>query len=214
LLSNTKYYIFYTIIFVVFAVVISYTNSRLDVAIYINSQNSVFFDYFFKYSTYLGHGLIIGILALYLIFTNKKYFYITVFSSLLTTLIVRFLKIYVNAPRPISYFKSVCPTDYDFHFVEGVKIASQHSFPSGHTATAFLFFFLLSFFYAQKRYFLQFVFFFLALIVAYSRLYLFQHFFIDVAVGALIGVISAIISVFFVSKILKNIKENGFIKIH
>ncbi len=187
--------------------------SRLDVVIFVNSHNSHFADLFFKYFTYLGHGALLGVLLIYMFFKNKKYFYITIFSSILTFIIVRLLKLFVFAERPITYFKYSCPTDYNFHFVEGVKIASYRSFPSGHTATAFLLFFLMTIFFAKQKPIVQLVFFIFALLVGYSRLYLFEHFLIDVAAGAFVAVLSVIISIFFVKKFLKNTEENGFFKI-
>ena len=187
--------------------------SRLDIEVFINSHNSHFADLFFKYITYLGHGALLGILLIFTVFKSKKFFYITIFSSILTFIFVRLLKLFVFAERPITYFKYSCPTDYGFHFVEGVKIASYRSFPSGHTATAFLLFFLMSVFFAKQKPFLQIIFFVLAFIVGYSRLYLFQHFLLDVGTGAFIAIFSVILSIFFVNKFLKNTEENGFIKI-
>ena len=72
------------------------------------------------------------------------------------------------------------------HFVEGVRLHEYNTFPSGHTTLAFSFFFLLSVFF-QKPW-LSAVFFVLALLVAYSRMYLSMHFLADVWVGSILGI--------------------------
>lgn len=73
------------------------------------------------------------------------------------------------------------------HFVPNVDVHSFHSFPSGHTATMFCFAVLLSLL-LRKRW-ISIVLLVLAVLVGYSRIYLLQHFLMDVAVGAAVGVI-------------------------
>ncbi|RYD68900.1 MAG: phosphatase PAP2 family protein [Sphingobacteriales bacterium] len=71
----------------------------------------------------------------------------------------------------------------------------DNSFPSGHTASAFCLFTLLALFVANKKYGLFFL--LMALLVAYSRIYLSQHNFIDTYVGAWIGILSALVIYFY-----------------
>lgn len=71
------------------------------------------------------------------------------------------------------------------HFTEGVKVHAHYSFPSGHTATAFCIatvVILLS-----RKAWVGTVITLLAVGVALSRIYLIQHFVVDVAAGAVIG---------------------------
>jgi len=70
--------------------------------------------------------------------------------------------------------------------VDGIKILSHHSFPSGHSATAFAFCFCIAFF--VKKRIIQFFLFILAFLIGFSRVYLSQHFFVDVLFGSLIGI--------------------------
>jgi undecaprenyl-diphosphatase len=70
-----------------------------------------------------------------------------------------------------------------------VTIPHSHSFPSGHTATAFAGATALSFFYPRGAP----AFFVLAAAIAYSRLYVGVHFPLDVAGGVVIGVATALL---------------------
>jgi undecaprenyl-diphosphatase len=70
-----------------------------------------------------------------------------------------------------------------------VTIPHSHSFPSGHTASAFAGATALSFFYPRGAP----AFFVLAAAIAYSRLYVGVHFPLDVAGGIVIGVATALL---------------------
>jgi undecaprenyl-diphosphatase len=70
-----------------------------------------------------------------------------------------------------------------------VAIPHSHSFPSGHTATAFAGATMLSFFAPRAAP----VFYVLAAAIAYSRLYVGVHFPLDVAGGIVIGVATALL---------------------
>ena len=70
-----------------------------------------------------------------------------------------------------------------------VAIPHSHSFPSGHTATAFAGATALSLLYPRGAP----VFYVLAAAIAYSRLYLGVHFPLDVVGGAVIGAVTALL---------------------
>lgn len=75
--------------------------------------------------------------------------------------------------------------------VENIHFATRNSFPSGHTTAAMAMcstFALLSTKPWHKTFFLI-----LGLAVGYSRIYLSQHFFVDVYVGSMIGVGTAFV---------------------
>ena len=90
-----------------------------------------------------------------------------------------------NIYRPSKYFELY--ETYQLHFVDGVKLHSLQSFPSGHTGTSFNVFLTLAI--ITKNKFLKLTYFILAVLVAYSRIYLSQHFMIDIVVGSIIAVI-------------------------
>jgi len=71
----------------------------------------------------------------------------------------------------------------------------ERSFPSGHTAAAFCLFTFLAFILTPRYKWLGIVFFILAMLVGYSRLYLAAHFFHDVYFGSLFAVLFTILVV-------------------
>jgi membrane-associated phospholipid phosphatase len=75
---------------------------------------------------------------------------------------------------------------------------SAGSFPSGHTASAFSMFLVLSHF--SKNRWRSFSCFLAAFFVGYSRMYLAQHFFADVYGGAIIAVIMTIVVIYILEK--------------
>jgi len=66
-----------------------------------------------------------------------------------------------------------------------------HSFPSGHTATAFAFFGVIGFAY-RRRWAWSFL--VVASVIAWSRLYINAHFFSDVLVGVVVGLFFALLT--------------------
>jgi len=83
-----------------------------------------------------------------------------------------------------------------------------HSFPSGHTITAFAFFLALTFF--TKNHAWQVLYFVLAVLVGFSRIYLQQHFAIDVLVGSLVGVLVTMGCKFMLDKFPIKWIDNSF----
>ena len=128
-------------------------------------------------------------------------------NLLLTTIIVQPIKRIVNAPRPITWFSDNHP-DINLTLVEGVKMNEWHSFPSGHTTTFFVLFFTLSIIICTKnikgKNILALICFLCASFGAYTRIYLSQHFALDVFAGILIAVFSTLSLYFFLVKKTKN----------
>jgi membrane-associated phospholipid phosphatase len=162
-----------------------FTKTELHIAS--NRANNIFFDFFFKYATYLGDGAMIALLFIALLFVKYRYAFAFLTGSLLTSLVVNVMKkvIFHEMYRPSKYFELF--ETYKLHLIDGVKLHQLQSFPSGHSATAFNLFF--TFAIIVKNNTLKFIFLMLAYLVAYSRIYLSQHFLIDITVGSFIGVI-------------------------
>lgn len=162
-------------------------------------------DTFFKYFTNVGDGLFWLLWALLIIIKKgKKYLPLLFASVIFSTLLTQISKqvIYPDEPRPLQAI-----TDQSqVHYVTGVTVHSINSFPSGHTATAFSFLLLLVLFSQTNA--LLLLGFAAALLVAYSRIYLGQHFPLDVGAGMLVAVSTMILSVMvqrrFENKTLEN----------
>ncbi len=154
---------------------------RGEILLFLNKNRTEFLDYFFKYSTYLGDGLYIFLAAVLFTLLRLRLALLTFLTFALSGIFVQIVKHIAVIPRPKSYFPSGV-----LFFIEGVKVYSTNSFPSGHTAAAFAFFLMLTFFLKNKAW--GFLFFLLAVSTAFSRIYLLQHFFIDTYFGSMAGV--------------------------
>ena len=114
-----------------------------------------------------------------------------VVAGLLQLVIVQALKhgLFAHHLRPIHFFQQMGIT---VHSIASVDQGMYYHFPSGHTAMTFTAFLCLATF-SHRRWW-QFVCGLLAVAVAYSRLYLAQHFILDTIAGATIGILCVIIS--------------------
>ena len=131
-------------------------------------------------------------------------------NLLLSTLFVQPIKHIVHAPRPLTWFAENMP-DISLPLVEGVRMNYWLSFPSGHTTTFFVLFFSLSIILCAEnikgKNILSFICFLCATFGAYTRIYLSQHFALDIFAGILIAVCSTIILYFF---LIKKTKDTQF----
>jgi membrane-associated phospholipid phosphatase len=169
--------------------------SKEESFLLVNQSHSKFLDYLFYYATRLGKGSMYVVLLIAALFMRYGYVVTVGAAAGIQTLLVHVPKrlIFPDALRPIRHFDGLA----DLHILENVKVHAHYSFPSGHTATAFCLFTLLAIFLNKRQWELPL--FFLALMVAYSRIYLAQHFFVDVYVGSLIGVVSALFAYWLIN---------------
>jgi membrane-associated phospholipid phosphatase len=142
------------------------------------------FDFFFYYWTNLGDAILY--LALIPLLTMKRFSFgvFMALSAILQAIVIHICKrgIFRGAPRPVEYLEGI-----DFHQVPGLKLHHWNSFPSGHTATAMgIATALMIIFHKNER--LRIFFLIAALLVAFSRVYLMQHFYLDVVIGSLVGI--------------------------
>lgn len=138
--------------------------------------------------------MVLAAVSLIFIFISFRYAFIFFTSFLLSSFLTQFLKhtFFAGMPRPLKYFEG---SGFDLYIVSGIKYNYLNSFPSGHAASAFALFFGLALLVKNKM--IKLLLLILACSVAYSRVYLSQHFFVDITFGSLIGVVSIILSYFF-----------------
>lgn len=158
--------------------------------IYINQWHNPGADFFFRHVTHLGDGLFAIVLALAMLWVRFRHTLQLLLSWGISGLAVQLLKrtFFADQVRPAAYFKQSTP----LHYVEGVTVHFNYSFPSGHSATAFAIFLSLSIALQGRSNWLSFICFALASLVAFSRIYLVQHFGEDVYAGAWIGTLTAL----------------------
>lgn len=146
-----------------------------------------FTDFVFPFITALGDSGIIWLVAALALVCSKKYRrwgILLVVSLLLTHVLGDYvIKPLVARPRPFMQLPGhtlliAPPRDF--------------SFPSGHTATAFCASFVL--WRADKRF--GTAAFVLALLIAFSRMFLFVHYPTDILAGAILGLICATLTIF------------------
>ena len=163
----------------------------------INQFHHPILDVFFANITHLGDGLILIIPIVFFIFNKYCYLLLLAISSIIHLVLVHIAKKWVfhGMPRPAEFFK-----DIPFYEVPGVELHHWGSFPSGHTTTAFM---LATFLYLvlPKKMKIHWLLMGIAFLVGFSRVYLMQHFLMDVWAGALLGIFSSLISYFIVLKV-------------
>jgi membrane-associated phospholipid phosphatase len=169
--------------------------------IYLNQfVGNPYVDMFFFYITYLGDGIVVPFILLIILIYNIRLGLYATCSVLSATIFSQLLKrvFFDDVNRPFYIFQWLYK--YPLRYVDGVDKHIHNSFPSGHATQAFAVFMCLSF-VTQNKY-LKFIFYCLALFTAISRVYLSQHWLIDVTVGSLIGMLFSVL--FYYLVIAKN----------
>ncbi len=151
-------------------------------------------------TTLLGEYVGVILVLVFLFFKGKHFIPVYLIALLITFLVSQGLKRFVfeHENRP-SY------TYEHLEKIEGLEHHKHHSFPSGHTSTAFAIFTILAIAYPKKG--VPFLGAMLAVLVGISRIYLGQHYLNDVVIGAIIGLFTSLTVVHFYA--LYGQKKNG-----
>ncbi len=172
----------------------SYYLGKNEFFLLLNTNLGIFADYFFGIFTNAGDALIwIGVAAIILLMKRKELFKLIICAFVCTTFFTQICKYLIvpEEPRPWSAIQNHSL----IHQVFFIKPWLISSFPSGHTATAFTIYLL--FCLILKNNIWLFTGLLYAVAVAYSRIYLAQHFPFDVAGGIAVAVASIFLSLFF-----------------
>jgi len=183
--QNKVFIVLYALVFCA-ALTIIFCTDKLQLHLFFNGLINPSFNDFFKYATYVGDGIFIILFAVLLLFFNVQKSVTLLLCYLVSAGVTQGLKyaFFGDVDRPILEFAH---HNLSLQVVEGVDLNIHHSFPSGHATAAFSLFFFLSFF--SKNNVLQVLCFIGAILVAFSRVYLSQHFFEDITVGSFMGVV-------------------------
>jgi membrane-associated phospholipid phosphatase len=163
------------------------------VELWLNARHIPFLDSFFRYTTVVGDGITAALFALILL--TFSYYKTIVYTTaiLLNTFLIQGLGkkvLFSHLVRPKNFF----PDDVTLNFVENFKTYGYQTFPSGHTGAAFTWLSFLALL-LPKKYGLPL--FLVALLVGISRVYLLQHFFVDIYAGSIIGTAGVLLSNYY-----------------
>ncbi|MFD0793593.1 phosphatase PAP2 family protein [Mucilaginibacter litoreus] len=193
--KKTKYFLIPYLIILLACIIIKLLYTRSEIYFAVNSFYTDFLDLTEPYITYIGDGITIAIISALLLLVNFRASFLLITSYALSSLIAQVLKRGFDMPRPRLYFKDQLDK---IHFVKGLYILALHSFPSGHTVTAFSAGVVATYLVKNKAWSSFFL--FLALMVGYSRMYLSQHFFEDVLAGSVIGILITFIWITYIDQ--------------
>jgi len=189
---------------------IKLTFTREEIYFAVNMHNYPLADTLAPYFTDLGNGwTTVALAAILLLYNYGKALFMGIVYAV-TSITAQIIKHIFDAPRPTLYFQAQLS---HIHLVQGVYMLKLHSFPSGHTVTAFSTTVLITYWCKNKLW--GFPLLLVAILVGYSRMYLSEHFFEDVTAGSVIGVITtvALISWLDNKKFLHSAKWNrGLLK--
>ena len=156
----------------------------------VHSTRNVVFDYLFTTITLFGESKTIIVLAVVLLLIPKhqKLFLPLIVCLILSTGVNMCMKELIQRARPVGVFLPNPPYNYD--------MPTSFSFPSGHSQNGFLFYFLLLY-VLMRKYFknhknkkaIMIASTVVIALIPFSRIYLGVHFFTDVLVGTLLGLL-------------------------
>lgn len=182
--SALKWFLIVTSLFALPVSVALLTMDRFELHRVMHPIHTGSLDLFFRYATYLGDGLTPTLIALFLLlFRPMRSFLMMALGCTLSAIVVQVLK-----QGPFSWMDR--PSGFreqlgDLHWVPGLELHGHFSFPSGHTTAAYSMCFALAVLVGRKGWGAAIA--VLAALIAYSRVYLNQHFTLDLWAGMIIG---------------------------
>lgn len=185
-LLQNRYFFIPFLIWVIIGGILLTLYSRNELFFAINRLHTPFLDKLNTVFSAYGRGDIIPIFLVSLLmipaYRNRNYMLTTLCFGVLIPTTIYFTKVFFDTPRPLKYYQN-----FPVHTVPWLDNAFETSFPSGHTIGAFGFFLLISLYLPPLKKGWSVLFFFLSLTCGLSRLYLGQHFFVDIYAGSIIG---------------------------
>ncbi|MBL7964329.1 MAG: phosphatase PAP2 family protein [Flavobacteriales bacterium] len=166
------------------AAVAVFTTDKLALHASLNAEHQPLGEWFFAWFTHLADGLVPTALALtILILRDLRSFLLLGGSCALSAIIVQVLKrqVFPGHDRPVKFLDVMPAMDW----VQGIELHHHFSFPSGHSTAAFSMCLALAVIIGRPAW--GFALALLASALAYSRVYLSQHFTEDVLAGAFLG---------------------------
>lgn len=203
-LQRTQYFLLFSSIFIVYSLILVIISDKTALHLWFNQFHHPIADEFFKRISLVGDGFFALILLPYLFLTKKiKTLLLGIFTCAFAGIFSQFLKLMVfqESLRPSGLF-----SEKTLHLVEGTDLGTYHLLPSAHTATAFAFCMLCSYIFRKNK--MNSIYFaLLAILVGISRVYLSQHFLVDVVGGSVLGIFCFVLAFAMVQSIKKKLPK-------
>ena len=185
-LREKKEFFFFFFFFTLCALIALFGTGNEEFSKYVNAISNPIADNFFYFITYLGDGVFAALFVVFLFLLRLNLGFVSLISIIIPGLVTQVLKrfFFPSIPRPSVVFNKFIESN-NWHLVDGVDLHSYFSFPSGHTTTVFSICCLSILIIKNKVYHVPIL--ILGVLTGFSRIYLSQHFLIDVFVGGIIG---------------------------
>jgi membrane-associated phospholipid phosphatase len=176
-------------LFILTGFILVMITEKLPLHLSVNAMTGGSSDQFFAIYTHIGDGIVVPIIILLVSLIKKTkfipHFFLGMVTFAIAGLFAQFLKriVFSDIGRPSKVLEG------QLHLVEGVKLHGSYSFPSGHATVSFGLFIFLAFVFRKYR-FAQAICALMAILAAYSRVHISQHFIEDVIAGALLGTLA------------------------
>ncbi len=182
--SNRSFYLGYLLLLVGGTAWLQWVGKE-PLFLQMNAWQHPWLDATFPWLTHLGDGLfgLLFLLAFVLINYRLALTALVCFAAVLLLTQLGKLVLFPDALRPFAYFQEL---GQSIRLIEGVQVHSNHSFPSGHSAAIFALCAFLALQLPAKKWGLPLL--FAALLIAFTRVYLAQHFWGDLLAGSLLGI--------------------------
>lgn len=177
---------------------------KLDFQRKINQIGNPGLDVMMRYLTHAGDGIFALLVFITLLFIRIKTAFVALISFGLAAGIVQLLKhtVLKSMKRPYFFLQN----DADFRMIENFSYHTSNSFPSGHATSIFAICTVIAYQYKSKLS-IQLILVSFAILTAYTRVYLCQHFLQDIIAGSLIGTLIAYYSSIYLESKWNNLNK-------
>lgn len=179
--------------FIIISASFVFMGNHGDAIIWLSERRTSALNSFFKIITRVGEEWSYVILLIILLCYKFRYALMVLLLAILVPLVSLTLKNIFAQPRPKRFFTENKIFE-SLNIIDGIELYTANtSFPSGHTISAFAVMGFAAFAFREYK-MISYVLIVLSIAVALSRVYLVQHFLLDVCVGAALGSFVALLT--------------------
>jgi membrane-associated phospholipid phosphatase len=177
--------VFYATFCIVWLIGLGYqlAYTQFALSLWINGMHTPALNYTMRFFTFIAEGYWLVLMGIICAALKPRYWLAIICCLLIPSVITQILKhtVFENSHRPAELMHHI----HDLYFVPNVEMNRFNSFPSGHTTAAFSLYTLVALLVQGKHW--GFVWILIASMVGLSRVYLLQHFWVDILAGSMIG---------------------------